>query len=123
MLTKKDLQKIAESSRKEKEEKKKLTEEERIALARAIDNKKHRIKEKPKEEIVEEIKVPEVILHNTSSETGWDIPKNQKVTFFDPELSYEITGYRPITETKGLDFDPKLFTVAADTYRQNGRYT
>jgi hypothetical protein len=39
----------------------------------------------------------------------WDICINDPIPYFDPELSYEITGYRPITEDKGLDFDPEWF--------------
>ena len=53
----------------------------------------------------------------------WDVKIGEPVEYFDPTLSYELTGYRPITETEGLDFDPKLFTVAADTYRETGKYT
>ena len=33
----------------------------------------------------------------------------EDVLYFDPELSYELTGYRPINETQGLDFDPTPF--------------
>jgi hypothetical protein len=36
----------------------------------------------------------------------WDVPIDEKIEHFDPELSYEITGYRPINDTKGLDFNP-----------------
>lgn len=53
----------------------------------------------------------------------WDVTINDKIEYFDPTLSYELTGYRPITATEGLDFDPKKFTEAADSYRKNGRYT
>lgn len=53
----------------------------------------------------------------------WDVTKDEEIEYFDPTLSYELTGYRPITETEGLDFDPELFTKAADFYRQNKRYT
>lgn len=46
-----------------------------------------------------------------------------KELFFDPEMSYEITGYRPITETQGLDFDPTPFQeVGADNMR-TGKYS
>jgi len=45
------------------------------------------------------------------------------ITYFDPTLSYELTGYRPITDKEGLDFDPKAFTEAAESFRKNGRYT
>ena len=58
-----------------------------------------------------------------SSESEWDVPIGQKIEYFDPSLSYELTGYRPINKEKGLDFDPNLFTVAAQQYRKNGRYT
>ena len=57
----------------------------------------------------------------------WDITSeeilNMKVPFFDAELSYELTGYKPITETKGLDFNPDWFTEARDTYNRTGHYT
>jgi len=65
-----------------------------------------------KEEIEKDIPEPE-----------WDVKIGDPIEYFDPNLSYELTGYRPITRDKGLDFDPKLFTVAADTYRKTGRYT
>lgn len=57
----------------------------------------------------------------------WDISTeeilNMKVPFFDAELSYELTGYKPITESKGLDFNPDWFTEARDTYNRTGHYT
>lgn len=52
----------------------------------------------------------------------WDVPLNAKIDFFDSNLSYELTGYKPITKTKGLDFDPSWFTEARDTYRRTGHY-
>lgn len=60
-------------------------------------------------------------VQNTDNE--WDVPLGTPISYFDPSLSYEITGYRPITADKGLDFDPKVFTEAADTYKTYGRYT
>lgn len=53
----------------------------------------------------------------------WDVKIGDKVSYFDPNLSYEITGYRPITKDKGLDFDPSVFTEAARYYKTHGRYT
>jgi hypothetical protein len=58
-----------------------------------------------------------------NTEYEWDVPLGTPISYFDPSLSYEITGYRPITADKGLDFDPKVFTEAADTYKTYGRYT
>jgi hypothetical protein len=40
----------------------------------------------------------------------WDIKKDDNIEFFDKRLSYELTGYRPINNTQGLDFDPSWFT-------------
>jgi hypothetical protein len=37
----------------------------------------------------------------------WDYVIEDNIDFFDPECSYELTGYKPITETKGLDFNPE----------------
>ena len=53
---------------------------------------------------------------------NWDVKKSDKVMFFDPELSYEITGYRPITQTKGLDFNPEWFTETRKYYETYGKY-
>lgn len=53
----------------------------------------------------------------------WDFPATASVGFFDANLSYELTGYRPITATQGLDFDPDWFTEARDEYLSTGHYT
>jgi hypothetical protein len=47
----------------------------------------------------------------------WDVEIGEEIEYFDPTLSYELTGYRPITETEGLDFDPEPFLKAANFYR------
>ena len=52
----------------------------------------------------------------------WDVKIGDPIEYFDANLSYEITGYRPITETKGLDFDPDWFTETRETYRRTGHY-
>ena len=69
--------------------------------------------------VVDENKTYNTIPQNTST---WDVPLGQDIKFFDPTLSYEITGYRPITETEGLDFNPDWFTEARDTFRRTGHY-
>ena len=53
----------------------------------------------------------------------WDYVIEDEITYFDPECSYELTKYRPITETKGLDFNPEWFTEAAHTFDTTGKYT
>lgn len=56
-------------------------------------------------------------------EGKWDVPIDETIEYFDPELSYELTGYRPITMTEGLDFDPTPFCEAGETFDRTGRYT
>ena len=46
-----------------------------------------------------------------------------KTFCFDPLLSYESTGYRPINETMGLDFDPTPFKKAGLDRIKSGTYT
>jgi hypothetical protein len=57
-----------------------------------------------------------------NSSSYWDVKKEDKIEVFDPELSYEITGYRPITATKGLDFDPDWFIETRKVFEKTGKY-
>lgn len=57
-----------------------------------------------------------------SSNSEWDVPADANIKFFDSRLSYEITGYKPINETQGLDFDPNWFTETRDTFIRTGHY-
>ena len=57
-----------------------------------------------------------------SSISEWDVPADADIKFFDSRLSYEITGYKPINETQGLDFDPNWFTETRDTFIRTGHY-
>ena len=43
--------------------------------------------------------------------------------YFDPLCSYELTGYKPINEKDGLDFDPTPFREAAILYETTGAFT
>lgn len=54
---------------------------------------------------------------------NWDFTKDDEIPFFDASLSYELTGYRPITKYEGLDFDPNWFTEARETFKATGKYT
>jgi hypothetical protein len=53
----------------------------------------------------------------------WDVKKTDKIEYFDPTLSYELTGYRPINDTQGLDFDPKWFQEDAINKVSTGNYS
>ena len=70
----------------------------------------------------EEVNKLEAELKQAIKEKEWDIPKEAPILFFDPGLSYELTGYKPINKTKGLDFDPSWFTEARETYEKTGKY-
>ena len=71
-------------------------------------------KEEPPKEIPKEI---------PSKETSkWDVPLGEEIEYFDANLSYELTGYIPINETSGLDFDPSWFTETRDTFIRTGHY-
>ena len=58
----------------------------------------------------------------TKREGYWDFPLSVDIQFFDPLYSYELTGYRPINETQGLDFDPNWFIETRKTFEQTGQY-
>lgn len=105
---KQTLEQAIEEAKIAKTNKKKLNKKEKNLLE--YDEMLNYNENVPKENIVKE-------------EKEWDVRIGDPIEFFDPNLSYELTGYRPITKDKGLDFDPKLFTEAADTYLNNGRYT
>lgn len=62
-------------------------------------------------------------VHHARPGEEWDVPITEEIKYFDPELSYELTGYRPITMEKGLDFDPTPFTEKARIYNATGCYT
>ena len=138
-MTREQLEKIAKQSAKEREKKRTKTLEEAIAEAEVLDKeraKRKKIKTGPtKEEKAQELikkmlgydepksEEPKKVVIKKKNPDDWDVKIGDPIEYFDPTLSYELTGYRPITETEGLDFDPKPFTVAADTYRQTGKYT
>lgn len=82
------------------------------------------VKKKQQEEDTKEAKklVDEYRIERSNDKTYWDVTKDMKVECFDPTLSYELTGYRPIDETHGLDFDPSWFTEVRETFLRTGRY-
>ena len=89
--------------------------------------RKNPVPEIPQEiqSIVEEVqqKQEELPREEISHRNGeWDVKIGDKIEYFDKRLSYEITGYRPITETEGLDFDPKPFTESRDIFLKTGHY-
>ena len=82
------------------------------------------VKKKQQEEDTKEAKklVNEYRIERSNDKTYWDVTKDMKIECFDPTLSYELTGYRPIDETHGLDFDPSWFTEVRETFLRTGKY-
>ena len=133
-----DIKKIQERMARKRESAERATRnlDELITEAQKIDEKKKKktAEEKAQEELQamleyetltpkeeEKPKYTTNYIHDPNRE--WDVRIGDKIEYFDPTLSYELTGYRPITKDEGLDFNPKLFTTAADSYRKNKRYT
>lgn len=67
--------------------------------------------------------VDQIWVHHRRKDAEWDVPIDEEIKYFDSELSYEITGYRPITMEQGLDFDPDPFTEVGKIYQSKGKYT
>ena len=57
-----------------------------------------------------------------SDQREWDVSINQEIDYFDPTLSYELTGYKPINDNQGLDFDPNWFLETRETFNRTGQY-
>ena len=104
-------------------------------------NKAHGTVEDPMKEAVESLKPQEIveeskpvleiketdtdeaILGKVRDQSGWDVKKDDPIPYFDANLSYELTGYKPINKYRGLDFNPSWFTEARDTFVRTGHYT
>ena len=74
------------------------------------------------EEITQEEVKELVEQEKASRKSEWDIPKDEENHYFDPNLSYELTGYKPITRDKGLDFRPEWFCEARNNFLNTGHY-
>ena len=71
-----------------------------------LEEKTNELHEKKNELYQEYEKINSERLENISkySKSGeWDVKIGDEIKYFDKRLSYEITGYRPITEVEGLD--------------------
>ena len=98
--------------------KKKVVEEPAITIPSRIQKIIKETEAKEESEFREVIE--EVIKEKVHSE--WDVRIGEKIDFFDSTLSYELTGYRPINETKGLDFKWEWFTEAREGFLRTGHY-
>lgn len=82
------------------------------------------VKEKQYEEDVREARelVQQYRTERANSANYWDVKREDPIDVFDPTLSYEITGYRPITKTQGLDFNPEWFIETRKEFEKTGKY-
>lgn len=82
------------------------------------------VRQKEHEEDVQEARelVQQYRTERANSSDYWDIKKEDPIEVFDPLLSYEITGYRPITKTQGLDFNPEWFIKTRKEFEKTGKY-
>lgn len=86
--------------------------------------KPQKIVEKSKSVLeIKETDTDEAILGKVRDQSGWDVKKEDPIPYFDANLSYELTGYKPINKYRGLDFNPSWFTEARDTFVRTGHYT
>ena len=69
--------------------------------------------EKNIQELYKEIHVPNIT---------WSFNKDEEIEYFDTRLSFEITGYRPINTTQGLDFRHEWFTETREIKKNTGKY-
>lgn len=76
-----------------------------------------------KEESVETVEESVNMDIHQKNDGKWDVTLDEDIKYFDPSLSYEITGYRPIDENNSLDFDPSPFMETARIYDETGSYT
>lgn len=106
---------MEEVKRKRGRPKKVKLPEEITHLVEEVQNKAEEVSNQ------EQLNLEEVITISESSE--WDVPIGQEIEYFDSNLSYELTGYKPINKYQSLDFDPSWFTEARDTFNRTGRYT
>lgn len=106
---------------KKKEVKPKKPVESKSSLPKPILEIVEETKQKEEQEIKEVVQQL-VSKHKSINKEEWDIKIGDEITYFDPTLSYEITGYRPINEVQGLDFNPEWFCEARNEYLRTGHY-
>lgn len=100
----------------------KFTEKYEEDLIRQLFEEKKKKLESVDTSVLEEQK-DQIWVHHRRKNAEWDVPIDEEIKYFDPELSYEITGYRPITMEQGLDFEIAPFRERAAKYETTGKYT
>lgn len=106
------------------EEKRKRGRPKKIQLPEEIQSVIAQVEKKKQDLEIEEAKsFQEMIsIEKSKRKDHWDVPADSEIDFFDSNLSYEITGYRPIDEKRGLDFNPLDYIQTRENYERTGHY-
>lgn len=91
---------------------------------KANKGKKTELEEKKEEEVKEVLELEEIKKEvQEAHRSEWDYDLEHTPDFFDATKSYQLTGYKPIDENHGLDFDPNWFTETRENFLRTGHYT
>lgn len=82
------------------------------SLIKEVENKKDEVKKEVKKEEPKKEKSTEV----------WDFKIGSPIEYFDPTKTYELSKYKPIDSTHGLDFKPEWFIETRETFIRTGHY-
>lgn len=94
--------------------------EQKPVIQQEVKQVEESVKQQVEEQVISS-EHPKIVTNQPIS--NWDVRIGEKIEYFDTDLSYEITGYKPINKTRGLDFDPDWFTEARETFLRTGHYT
>lgn len=97
--------------------KKRILPEEIQRIVQEVEQKQHEEDVQEARELVQQIRS-----ERANSFDYWDVKKDDIIEYFDKRLSYELTGYRPITKEQSLDFDPAWFTEVRENFHKTGHY-
>ena len=66
--------------------------------------------------------IHQMVLDERAKRKEWDISLEDEIEFFDVNLSYEITGYKPINKTEYSEFVFKISNKEKSKFRYNVWY-
>ena len=102
-----------------------------VAPTKKVSKKTKTVKvEEPKEDIIEDTseeaykeEIKNIIQDQKKlHKKEWDVDLSMEIEYFDPNLSYELSGYKPINNESGLDFDPNWFLDTREAFLRTGHY-
>lgn len=100
-----------------------VTNHELVKIREQFKKEKEAIQRRNQIGYIEEesvVEVEEPVINEEVKE--WDFTIKDKIPYFDISCSYELTGYRPINEIEGLDFEIEPFIQTRRTFEKTGKY-